>query len=354
VKSLKWYTVVVLIALVGMGVVYSQPSVTKFGVDSRVQFGDISSDGKIVAFAGQCFRCPENYNHAFIYNTEKDEIKMITAVRGNNYETAVTGPLDDGAGGTYYMVYSGDFGADARCPCAIGSYNTKTGDIGIIELGSHSPQGLEVTTDGKQIYYLDVNRATRALRGIDTATGQENYELTFENFVGWHINLSQDGKTAYVTGFVRGPGVVGVRVVDLATKTVTKSIDTDLTPGDTDFGNAAVSPDGTTMVVVDGPNNGFQAAVIDLTAGSVKGIVDVGASPAGVAISPDGKTAYVGSLDDQNISIIDLTANPPAVVRTLDLKGQNCDVVDLQISPDGKTLYAGCMQGNAILKIAGF
>ncbi|MEM4402549.1 MAG: YncE family protein [Candidatus Caldarchaeum sp.] len=352
-KSLvRFYAVVVVLILVGIGVVYSQPAVTKFDVDSRVQFGDISSDGKIVTFASQCFRCPENYNGAFVMDTATDQIKFFTAVRGNNYETAVTGPLQAEDGSTYYMVYSGDFGPDARCPCIIGTYNTKTGDIGKIEIGSHSPQGLEVTTDGKQIYYLDVARASRALRGIDTATGQENYELTFEGFVGWHINLSQDDKIAYVTGFVRQGAVVGVRVVDLAAKQVIASIDTDLGAGDTDFGAAAVR--GNTLVVVDGPNNGFQAAVVDLAAGSVKGLVDVGASPAGVAISPDESRAFVGSLDDQNISIIDLKADPPAVVGTIDLKGQNCDVVDLQISPDGNTLYAACMQGNAILKITGF
>lgn len=347
----KWCAVVVTMVLIGVGISYSQPTVKRFDVGDRMQLGDISNDGRIVAFAGQCFRCPESFNHAFIYNTATDEIKKIQAVNGNGYSSTVTGPLDDGSGVPYYMVYSGDWGAQGRCPCSIFSYNTKTGARAEIKTGSYMPYGsMEVTRDGKQLYYVDWSRASRGLRGLDTATGQENFYVSFDNFVAFKFALSSDEKTAYVSGLDRSTNTIGIRITDLATKAVTASIGTDLQIGDTDFGMVAISANGSKLIVSEGVEGGSKVAVIDLGTRDVA-VVDVGGGPFGVAVSPDGKTAYVGHMDSKDIWILDLTTTPVTVKSKIDAA---CDVVDLEISPDGQTLYAGCMEGNAILKITGF
>ena len=111
------------------------------------------------------------------------------------------------------------------------------------------------------------------------------------------IALTPDGKTAYVTG-ESAPGVI--TPVDLANGRVGQPIP--VAAGD--VWGIAISPDGSTAYVTAATGDGVAPDVVlpvDLATGNVgtpitlpggPGVISVGVG-GGIAISPDGTTAYV-------------------------------------------------------------
>ena len=90
-----------------------------------------------------------------------------------------------------------------------------------------------------------------------------------------------------------------VTVVDLTTNTVIDKLAGSFTGGD-----AAVTPDGTTLVVTD--LLGAELEFLDLTTGTLTASVPVGARPSGVAMDPTGSTAYTANENGNSVSPVDL------------------------------------------------
>ncbi len=74
--------------------------------------------------------------------------------------------------------------------------------------------------------------------------------------------------------------------------------------------------------------------VLNTATNTVVATIPVGASPLGVAISPDGSRVYVANVVSQTISVIDASTNK--VITTI-IAGGGSDY--LTVSPDGKFLY---------------
>ena len=68
----------------------------------------------------------------------------------------------------------------------------------------------------------------------------------------------------------------------------------------------------------------------------VTGIVVVGDSPQAIAITPDGKFAYVANAAGDSISVIDTSTN--MVTTTINL-AMDATPVGIAITPDGKFAY---------------
>lgn len=67
--------------------------------------------------------------------------------------------------------------------------------------------------------------------------------------------------------------------------------------------------------------------------------IPVGVNPAGVAITPDGRTAVVACAESQDVYFIDLSANPPRLIGALDVGGGLGGPfypVGVAMSPDGE------------------
>ncbi|AKB36589.1 hypothetical protein MSSAC_1999 [Methanosarcina siciliae C2J] len=75
-------------------------------------------------------------------------------------------------------------------------------------------------------------------------------------------------------------------------------------------------------------------SVIDTTTGTVITSVKVGRGPKGVAVVPNGKTAYVANSGSNNVSVIDTSTN--TVTDTVKV-GYNPS--EVAVSPDGKKVY---------------
>ena len=100
----------------------------------------------------------------------------------------------------------------------------------------------------------------------------------------------------------------------------------------------AIAPDGITTVITD-PNLGYAYVVDPFSGGTpvVLAKIKVSNTPSpaaamGVAITPDGSQALVPNPEDDAVSVIDLTANPPAKVASIPV-GDNPD--GIAITPDG-------------------
>ncbi|AKB81650.1 hypothetical protein MSBR3_1072 [Methanosarcina barkeri 3] len=91
-------------------------------------------------------------------------------------------------------------------------------------------------------------------------------------------------------------------------------------------------------------NNGA-FSVIDTATGLVITSVKVGRWPEGVAVTPDGKTAYVANYWDNNVSVIDTATNK--VTTTVDVRSGPSEVV---VTPDGRKVYV-TNQGNGTVSI---
>jgi YVTN family beta-propeller protein len=92
----------------------------------------------------------------------------------------------------------------------------------------------------------------------------------------------------------------------------------------------AVSPDGRTAYVADESNC---VAVVSTATNTVTDTIPVGSGPVAVAVSPDGGTAYVASYGASNVSVISTATN--TVTATIFAS----DPIAMAVSPDGGSAY---------------
>ncbi len=129
--------------------------------------------------------------------------------------------------------------------------------------------------------------------------------------------------TALVTNEISGT----VTPIDLATDHPGTPIDV----GDSPLG-VAITPDGTTALVTDDEGVDGTVTPIDLATGATGAAIPAGDGPSSVAVTPDGTTAYVTDADGGAVLPIDLaTDHPGTPIEVGDDPGR------IAITPDGTT-----------------
>jgi YVTN family beta-propeller protein len=144
---------------------------------------------------------------------------------------------------------------------------------------------------------------------------------------------------AYVANFLSGT----VSVIDTATNTVV----TGTRPDSAVIGGptaVAVTPDGKHAYVAISNAN---SVVIDTATNKVVATIPVGNGCYGVAITPDGKHAYVANLFSNNVSVIATVSN--TVVATVAVGSQPFGVA---VTPNGKHAYVTNQNSNNVSVIA--
>lgn len=158
---------------------------------------------------------------------------------------------------------------------------------------------------------------------IDTATGK--ITATVPVVAGPHgIAITRDGHRVYVCG----DGSSAVSVIDTATDRVAHTIEVGKSP----HGNR-LTPDGKMLLV--GVYDNDRIAFIDTTKQSVVATTEV-AKPHTIAISPNGKFAYVASQAPGNFALVIIDVGARTVVGSVKL---DKPPRDLEFSHDGKALY---------------
>jgi DNA-binding beta-propeller fold protein YncE len=155
--------------------------------------------------------------------------------------------------------------------------------------------------------------------------------------------IALDGKTAYM---INGFPSRTVTPIDLATNTPGKPITLSGEPV-----AMAIAPDGKTYVAISRgtvtSGGGFRSVYdfmpIDLATNRLGKPVKLSGEPGAIAIAPDGKTAYVAIYSSGTVTPIDLmtnTAGKPIKIsgkpKAMEFYGQPMAIA---ITPDGKTAY---------------
>lgn len=182
-----------------------------------------------------------------------------------------------------------------------------------------APAALAITPDGEFVYvinYVNGNTGTGTISVIKTSTN--TVVKTITGLSGpFGIAITPNGHYAYVTNFGSNnfaPIGTTVSVVDLRTNTIVKTINLALQPS-----GIAISPNGHFAYVSNYNTLYAGSGFTDLTAGQgTVNIIDtetnkvipptiaVGQSPSAIAISPNGKHAYVSNYTSNTVNVIKL------------------------------------------------
>jgi DNA-binding beta-propeller fold protein YncE len=206
---------------------------------------------------------------------------------------------------------------------------------------AYAPGQIVITPDGKTAYVTTRSGVTP----ISTATGTPGRTITpgktFATglgFAGGNIAVTPDGKTVYLA--------LGYDVVPISTATGRPGKPIPVGPSAfLSSGQIAITPDGKTAYFV---NYNDSVTPISTATGTPGKPIPVGGSPrfgdihrlnpvGQIAITPDGKTAYVAFGSD--VTPINTATGIPG--KTIHVGGQLNGTLDTQIviTPDGKTAY---------------
>jgi YVTN family beta-propeller protein len=145
--------------------------------------------------------------------------------------------------------------------------------------------------------------------------------------------ISGDGRFVYVSG----DGSSSMSVIDTASDKVVETIEVGSTPH-----GIALVPDGKTVLV--GVHGADRVAFVDVASRAVVGTVAV-AKPHTIAVSPNGKLAYVASQQPGQFALVVVDLATRAVVRSIALDKPPRDP---EVSHDGRFLYITTAGVNAL------
>jgi YVTN family beta-propeller protein len=269
---------------------------------------------------------------AYIGNFADNTVSVIDTSTGSVVTTipVATGPHGMAIsqdGGTVYVAGDGSSSLDIIDTAS--DRVTKTVEVG------NKPNGITLTPDGKLLLVTVYGEDRIAI--VDTAT--KDVIGTIQVAKPHTVSVQPDGKLAYVTS--QEPGHFGLAVIDLASRSVIRTVPLEKTPRDGEFGAegkrfyfteagvaavqvldpasdkivaeipAGVSPhfvdlfDGTKLglVVVHGPG---QLLLFDPETNKEVRSIAVGKQPHWAALSGDGKTAYVTNEGSNDVSVVDI------------------------------------------------
>ena len=161
---------------------------------------------------------------------------------------------------------------------------------------------------------------------------------TLEIFCG-AIAVTPDGSAVWAPTATFPPLVIAMAIIDPATNTFT----TFPINGLVNVNAIVFSPDGALAYVVVNGGGGGQVLVIDTATHAQVAAIPVGQIPVAIAISPDGNSAYVTNLTNNNVSVIDTATN--TVVATVPV---GAFPRALAFTADGASLYVTNYNSNSI------
>lgn len=190
---------------------------------------------------------------------------------------------------------------------------------------------IAITFDGSR--GLVTNGNSDSVTIVDVRSNQVIGSVPAGNEPGG-IAIAPDGN-AYIAN-----GQGAVTVLDTRTGTVAATIPLPIPSG----GQVAVTPDGRTVYALHGGLTRENISVIDTQSRVVGSLDSGGTNPTDIAISPDGKLAYVVNFESGTVSVIDTQKNelvgPPIPAG----EGAN----SIAITPDGRTAYVASIGVNSV------
>lgn len=250
-----------------------------------------------------------------VISTETDQVIAVIDGFDGPSGMAIT---PDGLFG-YVNNYGGPEGLGSGNGTTVRLVNLTTNSIvGDAITVDQAPAALAISPDGKYVYsvnYVDGNPGTGTMSVISTCTN--TVIATVNGFSGpFNIAITPNGKYAYVSNFGSNnfaPFGSTVSIVNLCGFSI-KTVNVGIQPS-----GVAISPDGHRAYVTNYNTLYAGENFTDLTAGQgsvniidtnkkklVPPTIAVDQSPANIAISPNGKYAYVTNYTSNTVNVIKL------------------------------------------------
>jgi DNA-binding beta-propeller fold protein YncE len=216
--------------------------------------------------------------------------------------------------------------------------------------GDGGPGNMAITPDGRTLFTIVMNDKSDSIARVDLRTGREAGQVGVPRGVTdfW---MTRDGKTLYVQG-----GDSELYAVDAATGRVERRIPAPETLL-ANSGTCALSPDGSTLYVTtmnddDGPGHAMVGAItpVDVRTGAAGRPIEVGWEPTSLAFTPDGRTLYAaidgidgdaGQAAPNRVKVIDTAAG--GVHASIPW---HVPPLYVQMAPDGKTVWVVSITGD--------
>lgn len=301
--------------------------------------------------------------------TGPSSLGMLLAHTGTPYlsqyqQTADIQGLPSSFAGTYALTLSRDgktlFALNSGISAAVQTISVFdtgrhqfTGTIG----GFNAPDAMAILPDGKTAYVanygfydyktVNVSKVDSTLSVVNLETGKVLQKISVQRGPDWLV-LSPDARTLYCANVYDN----SVSVIDTATNTVTATLTDKSILGPFTM---ALTPDGRSLYITNYGNplypdrkDNDTVTVIDTATKAVSKVIGgVGAAPSGIAITPNGKYAYVTSYRTPGtVSMIDVAAG--AVIQTLNAGDRPSQVA---IDPAGTYAYVSNFRDNTVTVI---
>jgi len=189
------------------------------------------------------------------------------------------------------------------------------------------PARIAITPDGSRAYV--VSPVSGVVTPITIATNSPGSPITVGPFPQG-IVITADGSTAYV---VHAGTPASISSINLATNTVGAT--TPLTGYEVTLGILAIS--GSMLYIPVGtPSSPFFVLAVTIAGPTpvIEAAIPVGNTPIGIAVTPDGTTAYVANGGDNTLTPINLATNSPGLAIFAGLFPRT-----VAITPDGTQAY---------------
>ena len=211
-------------------------------------------------------------------------------------------------------------------------------NAGLVSVGS-LPEGVATSPDGRRVFVANGSDGTVSMVNINTRTVLSTTRVfTPGGSLIRGIAISPDGRRIYTDYYDTASGVRGLAVLHGTTSAVLRNITlaaAQPTPAPGNPGGVAVSPDGGFVVVANNVDGGAFYG-LDAASGQIVATVAIGtgSEPAGVAMSPDARTAYLLFSGSDTIEVFDIASRNVTATISLAMAPTS-----LAVSPDGQRAY---------------
>jgi len=195
--------------------------------------------------------------------------------------------------------------------------NTATNKVVSASPGKGLVQGIVFSPNGKTAYFANWDSDVVVPQVLVYESGSAGPTITLPTYGEDNaITITPDGKHVYVpyvlyNGTPDFPEIV--TVIDTATDTVGRTVVVEPASSANTIDGIAMSPDGRYAYVSNLGSN--SVSVLDTATNTIVKTVSVGTSPGGVAVTPDGAYVYVSNQGSNSVSVIDTASGK--VVATI-------------------------------------